>query len=445
MSLGKEWTGTDWNSAGLCVNTDGRIWLDACGTTSDSTLSALSNDVSGQLLMQSLSSNVFLIANDANTVSASGSIFIAGANSIRLFSAHGTTGVFSGFTEELLSGEALSTVVDWFGDDPNYNWVDNDSIGTDYFDRIGPSETTANSNTATSYVNHCDEVSDTWTIAILAQSIWTVAMELGFMLFGVVGAGGTASKVALAGQFAALGTWLGMRGVAEIMSEPGPAGLDMYTMGAISFASPGFTSLYSGMGIVMTSGFSVGGLGLVSASLNGGLGAVLKSPWRIGLDGKAAEAIAGTSLTLEAKKELNMMGSNVQVGAVGGESLTQIPTVSIDAISIKDLNVVSTANVSQLAGGTAGYGAPTIKVVGKTHIVLKNASYAIDISLTGISISILKATKIETTASGLIADCMAGMAVEIDASGVLIGSSSSFLGVDAVGCWSWQGPLTTMM
>lgn len=434
MSLGKEWSGTDWNSAGLCVNTDGRIWLDACGDSSSSTLSALSNDVSGQLLMQSLSSNVLLIADDANTLSASGSVLIAGANSVRIFSAHGTTGLFSGLTEV---GVSLFT--------------DPDSIGTDYFDRIEPSETSPDSNTALAYQDHCNEVSSGWSIAIIAQSAWTILMELGFALKGVVGPGGKACNLALTTQIAALVTWIALRteiltddGLELKFGESGPAGLEMYSLGAITWATPGFNSMHSLSGTVLTSGVGVGGLGLVSASLNAGINAVLKSPYRIGLDGKAAEVIGGTTVTLDAKKELNLMGLDVNVGAIGGEALTQVPTVSIEALSVKDLNVKSTGKVKQLAGGTAGYCAPTIEVLGNTHVTLKSPAYEIDISLSGIKIAILKTTKIEMTASGVSVDCMGGMALDVTDS-VTIGSSSAFLDVDAMGSIVWQGALTTMM
>jgi hypothetical protein len=445
LSLGKAWSGTAWNNAGLCVNTDGRIWLDARGTADSSTLSALSNDVSGQLLLQSLSSNLFLIADDANRIAASGSVLIGGANGLRIFSAHGTSGFFSGFSEKVLTGDGLTMAADLVGSDKEFHWVNNDAIGADYFDRISPSETTANSNTAGAYIAHTQDVSDGWSYAIMAQSAFATLSEVGYFLTGVVGPGGTASTVALVTQLAVLAEWCAVRGVSAILSEPGPAGLDMYSLGSISWATPAFTTCYSLSGMALISGLGVGGLGLVSASVNGGINTSLKSPWRVGLDGKAAEAIGGTAVMLDAKKELNLMGSEVQVGAVGGEALTQVPTVSIEALSAMDLDVTSAGKVKQLAGGTAGYGAATVKMVANTQIVLKSPAYEIAISPTGISIGILKTTTIEVAGAGVKADCMGGMSLQVDASGVTVGSSATFLSVDATGSWVWQGPLTTMM
>ncbi len=380
--------------------------------------------------MQSLSSNVFLFASKANTLTANGSVLIGGANSVRIFSAFGSSGFFSGLTEV-----AVEPVLE------NVFHTTNTALGPSYIDKIEPTDTPNDSSTADKYLNLCGDVSTYWSEAILVQSVWTLLMECGFALKGVKGAGGKACNVALATQLLTLTEWCAVRGVFAILSEPGPAGLDMYSLGTVEWATPGFTSCYSGSGIVMASGWSVGGLGLMSASVNAGINAVLKSPWRVGLDGKGAEAIAGTDLMLDAKKTLNLMGSNLQVGAVGGEALTQVPTVSIGLQSAKDLNVISTGMVKQLAGGTAGYSAATIKMLANTHIVLKNPAYEINISLTGISVSILKKTKIQVGASSVVADCMGGMSLEVDADGVTVGGSSAFLSVDATGSWVWQGPI----
>lgn len=433
MSLGTTWTGTSWNNDGFCVNTDGRIWLDAYGSTNTSTLTALSNDVSGQLLLQSLKSNVFLIADKQNAVVASGNVLIAGGNSIRIFSAHGTTGLFSGATE----GASNAILGIWGKSD--------DDIGTDYFDRIGPDASAANSNTATAYIDHCEDVREVWTYAFLGQTAWTVLMEAIFFAKGIKGAGGTAANVALVGQLAAISAWIGVRAVSAIISQPGPAGLDMYSLGSVLWATPGFCSLYSLSGTVLSSGFSVGGLGLVSASINAGIGAVLKSPWRIGLDGKKAEAVAGTNMELAAKQTINLMGANVTVGAVGGEAMTQVPTVSIDVHSAKDISVMSPMKVEQKAGGTLEMKAPTIKVMAGTEAVLKSANFEIKLSTTGITVAILKKTKIAMSSGGILVDCMGGTGISVESGGVAVEAGATGISVEPTGAVCWGGPVVSMV
>lgn len=412
LSMGKEWSGTDWNSAGLCVNTDGRVWLDACGESSSSTFSAISNggDGIGQMLMQSLSADLYVMAEEDTIVSANGSILVAGATGVKIVAGH---------------GRAIELGPVTYGDAS--------------LERVAPDDTSPSSSAAAAYVDHLKAVEDGWSFAVAALAPLLTVPEICRAILGVRGVGSAASTVnalttltaisSLTGGFTQLGKGLG----GDV------PGLNLHSVWDVNFATTGFATFYSLAGLTMTGG-NANTVGLVEASVLAGAGASLRAGYTAAVEGNALEVTAGKDITVASLADvLKMYGATIILGAklAGGGALTQFPTISVDVAAVKTLELE--ANMGSLevsSGGSVEYAGDTVEVDAIQEIVIQGLGYTVKVSVAGIDI-VGAGGNMSVSAAGVVVEGGAAKLAVTD--GILIDAGSQ-IGADTSGSWFIKAP-----
>ena len=407
MNLGKAWSGTDWNSDGFCVNTDGRIWLDANGdTASTSTLTLLSNGSGsdGQLLLQSLQSNLYVFGKSVTVVSSDESILVAGGDGVRLIAGHGEEYGFN------LPFGAFWTVV-------------NDAT----IDSVGPSDSDPSSDFAATYTGRMDTVSQHWGIVSASIGVGALITEIVRAAMGCNGVGSSANTTM---KITALTAATSMVSGAIDMSKMGAdeiPGLQIHSYGAINMATTGFCSVMAGAGLHLVAGISNTIVGVIEAGAFGGLGAALKGSKNYDINGTRVELTAGLSVTYQSNLySMDNYGLSMAYGQVVPTWPTQVPTVSVDVQSTKidafvmggKIDVLSTGEVKIFSGTYAD-------IQGGMGVTIKSPAYQIKVLPTGISISCAITTKVDLTPlSSSVTFDNATMKAEVSAEGITIGDAA---------------------
>ena len=419
MNLGAAWSSQSWNSDGFCVNTDGRIWLQADGS-GENTLSVLSNGGAGigQLLLQSLSKNVYLMSKGTTTVGANGSMFIGGTKSVKIAGALGID---------------INTLLG--------NILKDDSLSM-----IAPSATDPVADAAEDYV----AANETWAThsAIFQGTTVTLALLCDGMrrIFGAVGGGG---KSTLAAGMSAVAltakTVAGAVSTGRLYSD-GVKGLFMQSVGSTNIGTTGWCSIYSGLAnLSMAPSTSIYGWDL---HIFAGIDAGLRSLMYTKLDGSNIEVTGGLECELGSRGgAFKVYGKDLQFGAKGGEAAAQLPTTTctMDALTSIDC-IVAPGGFEMLSGGTVKMTGDSVDATGMKEVVIESPAYTVTINaLTGVSIEVLDSSKVTIDTVGFKADVGGSQAVEIAADGITLGSPSSFIAVDATGTWSWRGPMVAFV
>jgi hypothetical protein len=427
LSLGAAWNGsppdagTAWNGRGLCVNSAGRVWLDANGEESTSTFGALSNDPDGQLLFQSISAAVLCISKESNVVSSNASVFLAAGGGIKMVAGHGAP---------LLFGLGDNSVVN-----------------------VRPDETSPASDHAAAYTDHLDAVSKGWVIADTVVAATLTALDVALMIAECAKGSKWPSMdlgmgLLIAGSAANLAA--GGVNIAGMQGSDLP-GINMHAYGNINFATTGFCSMYAGGGMLMF-GATAGGLGFATASVIGFVNAGVKSVLLTGTEGKNASLTASTTLELNARSALwEFSGPQVQVGANEFADVmfakTQLRTMRIDAESSLDFDVSAglAGSLSIDSKGTSTYEGGVIDVDAGTGLKIRGPEYEVAIAMDKIEIKLLQTTKIAVKPDSVMFDATGAQALKLDATSVKLGGKGASLKIDATGSVVWTTPLANFL
>jgi hypothetical protein len=424
MSLGKAWSGTSWNSAGLCVNTQGRVWLDACGDgTSSSTFACFSNggEGVGQLLAQSLSSNLYLFSKESTLVSAEESLFFGGAKGVKLVAGHGIM--------ERVAGSLMS-------------W----EVGGTSLERVKPDDDDPSSDHASSYVDTMEAVEKWWSVADLSLGAAMTVSELVRYAMGVRGVGSAASAVmSVAGLTAAARIAGGATSMGRAATDE-VGGLNLNALGSVNLATLGFVTVQAGAGITL-GGINTGGYGIVEAAMIGGLSASIKSNKEAKIDGATVEITAGKDvLVASTTYKQKSYGMNIQIGALGGEYLTQLPTQTITAAAAT-IDAYTYGDFALAAGDTVSMSANEIHLAAGSNLQITGPGYEITLSSSGLVIAVAGGqTKISGGPTQTVASVGAGaMKLSLSASGATLGANASSIGVSAAGVCQMKGMQFTFL
>ncbi|MCB9596893.1 MAG: hypothetical protein H6719_29490 [Sandaracinaceae bacterium] len=377
MSLGRAWSGTDWNADGFSAVTDGRVWLDANGDDrSSSTLTLRSNGggEDGQLLLQSLQANLYVLSNQHTLVSADKSVLIAGGEGVRLMGGHGT---IYGFT--LPWGATWAIVRD------------------KSLERVGPSEDDPKSKHADGVVQRMDHVADYWSAIVGAWAVCQIVPESCRYFLGIRGVGTSAGT--MAGLAAASFTFTMVRGAVEfgkLAAKDDIPGLQVHAYGSVQMATTGFASFTSGVAINFGGLLGCDFLGALSAGAFGGLGAHVLGCNSVDVNGTRVEMTAGKNVYLGTpfwRQEHN--GVSITYGEVIPAWPTQVPTASIDVEALVIDALVTAGSVDVLTTGEVrinGMKSTTVKAFGAVE--LSSPTCTLKVSPAGVEISCLPTTKI---------------------------------------------------
>lgn len=417
MNLGTAWSSQSWTSDGFCVNTDGRIWLQADG--SGSTMGVLSNGGAGvgQLLLQSLQENVYLMAKGTTVAAANESLFIGGTDSVRIAGALGID--INTLVGQILNDDSLSM--------------------------IEPSATDPSSDAAAHYTQSVQTfASHTATFTAATTTLALVAD--GFRkLFGAVGGGGKSTLSAgLAAAAIAAKSVAAAVSSASIWSD-GVKGLYVQSVGSTNIGTPTWCSIYSGLATLSQAPATA--LYGVDLHILAGIDAGLRSFTYTKLDGSNIEVTGGLSCELGSRAgKFKVYAKDIVVGAKGGEAATQLPTTTCTMEATQKIDcIVAPGNFEMLSGGTVKMTGASVSCEGSMDITIESPAYTVTINpLTGVSIEVLDTSKVTIDVMGFDA-AVGSQAVTIDASGITLGSPSSFISVDATGTWSWRGPMVAFV
>ena len=425
IHLGKAASGTPigattpFNNAGLSVNSKGRVWLDARGAPSSSTLSALSNDPNGQILLQAVGSAVLCVSKESNVVTSNGSIFLAGGKGVKMIAGHGAPLVFG--------------------------------IGEDLVSNPRPDTTDPRSNHAAKYTEHLDDVATSWTITNTVVAATLAALDVA--LLAAECCKGSKSPAADLGTMllAASSAAKLAGGTADVCGMTGSElpGLNLHAFSNINFATTGFCSMYAGAGMLLFGG-TTGGLGFVSASITGFVNASLKSVLMVGVEGKNVSLTGSRTLDLSAKAgPLSLAGPTVQIGASERAdrafSKTQMAThrITADAHVSLTARAVAKIGVASKVDGSTAYEGGTIDVDATKEVVIKSAGYEISVGVDAVRIAVRKKTKLTASADSVTFDAMGAQTLVVGPSGVRLGGKTVNLRVDAGGSVVWNAPMAT--
>lgn len=411
MSLGLAWSAAPWNSDGFCACSEGRIWLDANGASASSTFGALANG--GQLLMQSLGESIFLVSDQSAVVASNGGAFIAGGGGVKLLAGHGTPFFFA----------------------PDDHQLEN----------IRPDEARPSSAHAAAYTNHMDDVATAWTITDTVMAVALTALDIGLTIADCYrggSPGGLGSTLLVLGSAANLaGGAVNIAG----MSGGDLPGLNIHSAKNITMATTGFCSIYSGAGMLLC-GLTTAGVGLLTAGATASVNAALKSIAMTTVEGKNVELVGMKSTSVGARtSKLNVYGATMLFGSKGGESKTQVPTLSIEASAMQSLDVVANVgDVSFKTQGPVSHEGDLIEVDGGLSVKITGPTYEVVVSPTDLTLTFQATTKVTMDTAALEAKATA-LGLKITAAGIKVGDATSNLEAKAGGVWKWKAPAFTFL
>jgi len=412
MSLGTAWSGTPWNSDGFCANSNGRIWLDANGTTTaSSTLGTLANN--GQLLMQSLEDCIYMISNESAVVATNGGAFLAGGGGVKLMAGHGAPSLFV----------------------PNESTLAN----------IKPDEVSPSSEHAAAYTDYMDDVATAWTITDTVMAGLLTALDIGLTIADCYkggSPGGLGASLLLLGSAANLAG--GAVNIAGMSGEHLP-GLNMHAVSNITLATTGFCSIYSGAGMLLC-GLTTTGTGFLTAGVTASVNAALKSLAMSTVEGKKVELVGMKETSVGARTaQQKIYGETMLFGSKGGEAKTQLPTLSIEASSIKSTDLISQLGDIQLTtGGDVTHDSDLMEIDGTKSIQIKGPTYKVVVSPKGIELTFSGTTKVKMDPKSLEASASA-MSLQMTNAGIKLGAGASNLDAKVAGTWKWTSPAFTFL
>ncbi|MFK7985843.1 MAG: hypothetical protein AB8I08_07400 [Sandaracinaceae bacterium] len=365
MSLGAAWGENTFNNDGFCVETAGRVWLNAYGSKKSSTVSLLSNGGAGegQLLLQSLSKNLYVMAADR---------LISGSNASTLIASKGSV--------KILGGLGLSEKIGVLSKD----YLDGDKP----FDDIKPDDTSPTNKSAQAYTDTIETVANVWAVFDISSIVIASVLEAIRTLVGVKGSGTSASTAsAIAGIQKGTNALGSLVDSARLVSD-GVPGLHMYSWGSINVVSPLFTSIYAGVSLTAI-GPMVNNYGILDIHATGGYAATAKALVQTRMDGSKLMATAGRKMELGSRKgESKMYAGTFQFGAKGGEALTQVPTLET-RFEAATVSVSKPMNVSFTSGGKIEAAALNVLASALGEVVIKNPSYTLTVNaVSGINIQV---------------------------------------------------------
>jgi len=419
MSLGKAWGGTDWNSDGFCVNTDARVWLDADGTDkSDSTLAMLSNGGSGQLLLQSLQKNLWIYSKERTVVGTNASAFFGGGKGVKI-----------------MGGLSMSFLA-------NITW---DFVDAEKADEVGPDADDPSSDTAAAFADSLEGVGDFWAITDVSSNVLAISLEILRSLFGVKGSGTSASSAAAVAGIRATTNSIGnLVGTSRLYSD-GVPGLHIYSWGSLCIASPTFTSMFALAGMTEF-GIAVSDYGFTDAHAMGGVSATFKSLCYSAIEGSEISVAAGLDVEGCARTgEWKTYGTNLYFGAKGGEAGRQLPTLSTAFEATRKITLEEPVMIEFDSGGNVELTSGTIKQDAKLQLMIKNPSYTVTLTPTGLKIDLAKLATVDLGATAAVLKVGSSMTLETSAGEVLVGLPSCSVGCDKTGAWSWTAPMVVFL
>ncbi|MCB9592982.1 MAG: hypothetical protein H6719_09645 [Sandaracinaceae bacterium] len=412
MNLGKAWSSTSWNSDGFCVNTDGRVWIDADGTgTSTSTLALLSNADSGQLLLQSLQKNLWVWSKDDTVVGTNGSLFLGGAKSVKI-----------------LGGLGLSETV---------GFLTNDFVDGDKADYVGPDTSNPSNDSAQAYVDSLDPVGNFWAITDVASSVLAIGLEIARALLGVKGTGTSASTVATVTGIRYTTSAIGNLVNTSQLYSDGVPGIHLYSWGSICVATPTFNSMFALAGMTEF-GVTVNDYGFLDAHAMAGVAATFKGLCYAAIEGSEVSIAAGKDVNACARAgQWKLYATNAYIGAKGGEALTQIPTLSVKMAALTKIKLEEPLAIEYDSGGNVEVKSGRIDIDGKVQLQIKNPAYTVTLTPKGLKIDLAKLATVDLGPTGAVMKAGTSMTMEAAADSATIGLPSCSLACDATGAWSW--------
>lgn len=431
MNLGAAWNGTPpgagtaWNGRGMCVNSAGRVWLDANGASS-STFGALSNavkdDNTAGLLYQSLASWVYAISKEANITTSNGSVFVAGGSGVKIVAGHGAPilpfGIDSGTSTQLAN--------------------------------VRPDETSPSSAYAATYADYLEEVAKGWAITDTIVAGALTLLDVGLMIAETCK--GSPPKADLGTGLMVMGSAANLAGMGVNiggMSGGNTPGIQIHASANINFATTGFCSIHSGAGMLLF-GALTSGLGFATAGVTGFVNAGLKACLMTGVEGKNVSITAGGgNLDVGAKAgKLNMTGATFQLGANTPADTafakTQGLTMKVEGEALRKVTLES-LNVSLDSKGSTALEGGVVNVAANTEITIRGPGYTVKVGPSGIDFELLDKNKVAVGADSAMFDCVGAQALKVDAKSVQLGGKTTNIKIDASGSIIWQAPTVNFL
>jgi uncharacterized protein (DUF2345 family) len=415
------------NVAGMSVETEARVWLDARGgDPAESTLSALSNGPAGRggLLVQSLTGDVRLFARDTSVVASSRSMLLAGGAGLKVVGGHGAP-------LPLADSPKIGLVV---------------TAGDESLLRVAPGGVQLDEATgldpAREYLAHVDEVSSGWEIADTAVSGAVAAVEAGLALAQCQ----QGAKLASTGAaLFALGSAARTATAAidpTVLGGATQAGLQVHAFGAVAFRTTGFCSLHAGVGVVL-SGMTCASLGLMTAAVAGGANASVKALYRLLVEGEELDLVASRDVKVRSRRGVVVAtGAEVVVGASGDEARTQRPTRKITVDSTEETLIKSDGDAILRAGSQLLIEGESISFFGDP-VEWKGTDYAIKTGgtvelSTGATTRVSVGKSVEAKADG-------GARLAVEGKGVTVATAQTTITVDERGSVMWKAPQVAVL
>jgi len=376
MSLGKEWTGTSWNSAGLCVNTAGHILLSAQGSTAeDTTMSLLAEGSSGQFLMQSLNRNAYVYSEDHSIASAKGSMLVAGGKGVKIICGHGRD-YEAAFGISPLTDNTLSKVA--YG---------------------------GNGSGIEAYMDRMDEVSSAWTATLASCAAAQLITEGVRLIVGCRGVGkGAGAAMAFTAATNAVTATAGAVQLASTGTDDVP-GLHIHSLSGMDFVTPLFASFYSGAAI-QASSMLCSFIGWSEAAVIGGASASLKASKSATVQGKNLHMTAGRDQTIGSLHfDAKLYGKDIEIGAPIPSWPTQLPSLTATVASLGKVDGYVNAGRFELkSAGTIEVDGMTIRFE-SSKCVIEGLTYSVSIG-SKVELSVLGQSGLEVEANtGVVAEC----------------------------------------
>lgn len=436
LNLGKAWSGTSWNSAGLCVNTEGRVWLEAYGSASSSTMDIYSkgSGEDGQLLLQSLSSSLYMFAADAKSVNtATKSILIAGTDGVKLAAGHGGGKMnMPGFTygSERLTAINDVTLVTDSGASTGNTFESSEMLSTTQADE---------------FVELVERVADRWTYYEGVMQALSLGHQAVRMIVGTTGEASTLLGTIASGLTTAVKATTGQVDFGTVGKDNMP-GLHLYSAGSVNLSSTGFMSMHSGISMLMT-GFFVKAVGLIEAGVLAGKSAVFKAIWASRVEGSEISMHAGKDLVVASPKgELKLDGYEVLFEAKGSEAASQIPSAKVAIESKDEVNLSSAMNIKMKAGSNVNLTGDEIELVAGQMMQIKSPAYTLKISSTGgIEIVFQKTVKMSLGLDDVVIDMMKAMGMNVLDDSITIGANACGFDVSKDGTWVVTAPMVNTL
>ncbi|MCB9596826.1 MAG: hypothetical protein H6719_29150 [Sandaracinaceae bacterium] len=423
MNLGNGWSSQRWTSDGFTVNTRGRVWLDANGTSGSSTLTLLSNGdggtLPGQLLVQSLQRNLHLMSQHRTIFAGNESLLIAGQQSVKISACTGLGRILIPFwSATRMEGETLK--------------------------RVAPDEDDPSSDASKDFVDTVESWVDMGAFQNTVTTGLALVCDSVRWIMSTYGSGGRSTLAATIGgmAIAAKVTAALVSNTTHRQETDGVKGLHMASVGSTNIGTVGFGGYFAGLAHIAQA-VTVQAYGS-DLQIIAGVSAGLRSLFNTRIDGSEIECTAGGTIELAARcGQVQAVAFHTQFGGKPGEgSPFQRPTDETTLESWGVSTYVPTGKVELSAGTTLGMKGGYVEASAVKSIVLKGPNYTVTVNAQGVAIDVNDAAKVKVVPfEGVNASVNDLYGVEVAADGIFLGSPSNCLSVDSKGVWEVRAPL----